>query len=167
MSRHMLVMFPLLVVGGVALAYGLPRSFHARLLPWNREGIPGLALAAAMLMTWMIPNALDSATESLLVDALKAVCLVVAGFALAVSMPVAGLVAQLFFVWNSVMMLVYAGVLYQSLPTRLCSAYLIDDQAQTGLYLVCFAVLLGMAWLGHAWCRLRFASSSGPGRRSR
>jgi len=157
----MLGMFPLLILCGVALAAGLPKRLRERLLPWNGEGIPGLAFGVAMLMVWMIPNALDSAVESLWVDVLKAVCLVAAGLAVALSLPIAGLVTQLFFVWNSVMMLVFAGVLYQSLPTRLCSAYLISDQAHTGLYLVLAAVLLGMAWLSHAWGRLRIAGPVG------
>lgn len=159
MLRHMLGVFPLLVCCGLALAFALPTSLHTRLAVWNWGGVSGLIVSVALLTTWMIPNALDGATESVSMDVLKTFSLVLAGLAMGISMPIAPLAIQLFFVWNGVMMLVFVGVLYQSLPTRLCSAYLIDDQATTGLYLVILAVLLGLIWLSCTWQRLQFGNT--------
>ncbi|TNE93414.1 MAG: hypothetical protein EP324_03330 [Gammaproteobacteria bacterium] len=153
MLRHMLVVMPLLVFAGFLFAYGVPRKVRRALRPWNKFGVPGLLLASGLIATWMIPFALDRAIENPQVDAAKTFSLFLAGIALALSLSLAPLVTQLFFIWNWVAMAVFTGVLYQSLPQRLCSAYLLDDQGRTGLGLVVFAAAIGCTWCASAWTR--------------
>lgn len=151
MLLHMLVVFPLLIVAGAALAAALPGRPVDWLKTWNNNGIPGLLVVSSVLTIWMIPLALDRAVENWWVDAVKTLSLVIAGAAMVVSLPRATRVVQLFFVWNWVGMAVFIGVLYQSLPVRLCSTYLINDQERTGLGMVIMAAVLGSIWCIHVW----------------
>lgn len=151
MVLHMLVVFPFLVIAGCVLAPLLPPAILGWLDRWNANGVPGLLFAISVLSIWMIPLALDRAVESLTVDVLKSLSVLLAGTALFISLPKAARVVQLFFVWNWVGMTVFIGVLYQSLPVRLCSTYLINDQERTGLGLVLLGAALGLAWCYYAW----------------
>lgn len=151
MMLHMLLVFPLLIVAGAALAHVVPAKCLSWLKAWNNNGIPGLLLVSSVFTIWMIPLALDRAVENWWVDAVKTLSLVLAGSALVISLPRATRVVQLFFVWNWVGMAVFVGVLYQSLPVRLCSTYLINDQDRTGLGMVIMAAALGLMWCIHVW----------------
>ncbi len=44
------------------------------------------------------------------------------------------------------------GQLYIDSPLRLCNAYLLDDQARLGQWLVSIAALLAVGWLAKAAC---------------
>lgn len=151
MVLHMLVVFPFLVGAGGLLARTLPAVVAGWTDRWNGSGVPGLLFAISVLSIWMIPLALDRAVESLAVDVVKSLSVLLAGTALFISLPKAGRIVQLIFVWNWVGMTVFIGVLYQSLPVRLCSTYLINDQERTGLGLVLLGAGLGLAWCYDAW----------------
>ena len=75
--------------------------------------------------------------------------LLLAGVALRLSWRPAGLVVQFFFLGNLLPMMVVVGQLYIDSPLRLCNAYLLDDQARLGAWLIGGAAVLGAAWL--AW----------------
>ena len=75
--------------------------------------------------------------------------LLLAGVALCLSWRPAGLVVQFFFLGNLLPMMVVVGQLYIDSPLRLCNAYLLDDQARLGAWLIGGAAVLGAAWL--AW----------------
>lgn len=151
MLRHMILLTPVLVALGTTFVHGIPTALLQRIRTWNRSGAPGLLLASGILATWMVPFALNRATEFIAVDTFKTVSLFLAGVALAVSLPVAQLVTQLFFVWNWVVMTAFIDVLFQVLPQRLCSTYLLDDQAQTGFLLTILAAVVGCGWCFYAW----------------
>jgi uncharacterized membrane protein YqjE len=72
---------------------------------------------------------------------------VLAGAALRLSWRAAGLVVQGFFLGNMLPMTAVVGQLYIDAPLRLCNAYLLDDQARLGQWLIALAVLLALAWL--------------------
>lgn len=100
MVSHMLVVFPVLVIAGVVLARMLPATVVSWTNRWNGNGVPGLLFAMAVLSIWMIPLALDRAVESLAVDLVKSLSVLLAGAALFISLPRAGRLVQLIFVWN-------------------------------------------------------------------
>lgn len=160
MLTHMLVQWPLLVLAGAVLAARLcmaPRC-AAAIARWNERGLPGLLYSTLALAFWMTPAALDHAVASAPWDAAKAVSLLAAGAALALSWRAAGPVVQAFFIGNAVWMTVAVGMLFQELPQRVCNAYLQDDQTLTGVALVALASVAGMAWATAAAMRLHRAS---------
>ena len=57
------------------------------------------------------------------------------------------LVVQGFFLGNVLPMTAVVGQLYIDAPLRLCNAYLLDDQARLGQWLIALAVLLALGWL--------------------
>lgn len=153
MVRYMVGVTPMLLAAGWIVA-GHPglRRLNAR---WNELGIPGFLIASSVLTVWMIPNALDWATAHADVDAVRTVSTFVAGAALRLSMLEAGLVVQTFFVGHAVTMTVFVGVLFQSMPQRLCNVYLVDDQARAGLGLVILGSVAGLVWVWSVWRRVQ------------
>ena len=100
-----------------------------------------------VLAVLMVPRVLDLALVSAPVEASKCVALLCAGAALRLSWAAAGLVVQGFFLGNMLPMTAVVGQLYIDSPLSLCNAYLLDDQARLGIWLVSFAALLAVAWL--------------------
>lgn len=145
---HMAVQFPLLMLTGVLLASGLSQRQQAAVARWNAHGASGLLLAALVLSVGMVPRLLDLALLHPGVEAAKFAALVLAGAALRLSWRPAGVVLQFFFLGNVLGMMAVVGMLYIDSPLRLCNAYLLDDQARLGRWLVGAASVLATGWLG-------------------
>jgi hypothetical protein len=152
MWRHMVLQFPFWMVVGALLAAGLPPVARARVARWNAHGISGLVGAGTVLAVLMVPRVLDLALVSTPIEAAKCAALLVAGAALRLSWRAAGLVVQGFFLGNMLPMTAVVGQLYIDSPLRLCNAYLLDDQARLGQWLVGAAALVAVGWLAQvAW----------------
>jgi hypothetical protein len=147
MVRHMLVQLPLLLLAGVALASGMTRAQRDAIASFNARGAAGILLALVLGACVMVPRVLDAAVASVASDALKALCLGVAGVALSVSWRAAGLAGQAFVVGNVCWMLAAVGLLLHDTPSRICASYLEGDQQRAGLGLVMMAVLIGLIWV--------------------
>jgi hypothetical protein len=156
MWRQMVLQFPLWLLSGALLVASLSSTARGRIARWNAFGISGLVGAGAVLAVLMVPRVLDLALVSLYVELAKCAALFLAGAALRLSWRAAGLVVQLFFLGNMLPMTAVVGQLYVDSPLRLCNAYLLDDQARLGEWLVSTAALLAVAWLGQvAWWAVR------------
>ncbi len=147
MLTHMLLQLPGLFCAGALLAPWLAARLRAS--SWNLGGVPMLFAASLAAVFWMLPIALDHAVASVSWDLAKAASLAAAGAVAAASWPLAPAVVQAFFVGNGVWMGITAGQLYQAADSRLCNAYLLFDQAATGMAMTGLAILLGALWL--AW----------------
>lgn len=147
MWRHMMLLYPLLMLAGGLLAGGLAPNARARIARWNTAGISGLLLAGAVLAVLMIPRVLDLALLRPGVEAAKCGALLLAGAALRLSWRPAGLVVQGFFLGNMLLMGAAIGQLYQNSPLRLCNAYLLDDQARLGAWLTGVSAALALGWI--------------------
>ena len=147
MWRHMVLQFPLLMAAGALLAAALPPRARGAVARWNAHGIAGLVLVAVVLAVLMVPRVLDLALRDGAIEAAKCAALVLAGAALRLSWRAAGLVVQGFFLGNVLPMTAVVGQLYIDAPLRLCNAYLLDDQARLGQWLIALAVLLALGWL--------------------
>ena len=147
MWRHMVLQFPLLMAAGALLAAALPPRARGAVARWNAHGIAGLVLVAGVLAVLMVPRVLDLALRDPAIEAAKVAVLLGAGAALRLSWRAAGLVVQGFFLGNVLPMTAVVGQLYIDAPLRLCNAYLLDDQARLGQWLIALAVLLALAWL--------------------
>ena len=149
MWRHMLLQFPAWLLAGALLVTALPPRARAAVARWNAHGIAGLLAVAVTLAVLMVPRVLDLALRRPDMEAAKLAALLLAGVALCLSWRPAGLVVQFFFLGNLLPMMVVVGQLYIDSPLRLCNAYLLDDQARLGAWLIGGAAVLGAAWL--AW----------------
>jgi hypothetical protein len=147
MWRHMVLQFPLLMAAGALLAAALPPRTRGAVARWNAHGIAGLVLVACVLAVLMVPRVLDLALRDPAIEAAKVAVLLGAGAALRLSWRAAGLVVQGFLLGNMLPMTAVVGQLYIDAPLRLCNAYLLDDQARLGQWLIALAVLLALAWL--------------------
>ena len=146
MLRHMAIELPLLLALGMvaaALSGQNAKAFNS----WNRRGLPGLVAATAIASYWMLPVALDLAVLDARWSVVKVASMVLAGAALGVSWPQAGIVLQAFFAINWSAMTLVAGLLYQDAPQQLCSVYLADQQGAAGRALVVFAAAGLAAWM--------------------
>ena len=156
MWRHMVLQFPLLMGAGALLAAALPPRARGAVARWNAHGIAGLVLVAVVLAVLMVPRVLDLALRDGAIEAAKGAALVLAGAALRLSWRAAGLVVQGFFLGNVLPMTAVVGQLYIDAPLRLCNAYLLDDQARLGQWLIALAVLLALGWLAQVgWWMVR------------
>ena len=147
MWRHMVLQFPLWMGAGALLVVLLPAPARALLARWNAYGISGLVGVGAVLAVLMVPRVLDLALVSPGIEAAKCGALLLAGALLRLSWRAAGLVVQGFFLGNLLPMTAVVGQLYIDSPLRLCNAYLLDDQARLGEWLVATAAVLAVAWL--------------------
>ena len=175
MARHMLLQFPLLMLAGVLLAGALPAAARRFVARWNAHGISGLVATALVLGLLMVPRVLDLALVSPAIELAKCSALVLVGAALRLSWRPAGLVVQGFFLGNVLPMMAVVGQLYVDSPTRVCNAYLLDDQVHLGQWLVGVAAAVALGWLvwaGYALVQRENAgvqaggSASKPGTRS-
>lgn len=132
MTQHMLVQYPAVLAAGALLVGAMPQRWQQGLQRFNELGIAGLLFVAVTMAVLMVPRVLDLALVDLRVEALKLLTLAVGGAALRLSWHRAGTVVQAFFLGNVLPMLAVAGTLYQDSTTRLCNAYLLDDQQTLG-----------------------------------
>ena len=149
MWRHMLVQFPLWLLVGAGGVGALPVRLRAFVARWNAHGISGLVATALVLAVLMVPRVLDLALVSVPIEAAKCTALVLAGAALRLSWRPAGWLVQGFFLGNVLPMTAVVGQLYIDSPVRVCNAYLLDDQARLGQWLVGVAIAVALGWL--AW----------------
>lgn len=154
MWRHMLLQFPLWMLAGALALGAVPPRGRVGLARWNAHGISGLVGVGVVLAVLMVPRVLDLALRDPMVELAKCAALLCAGAALRASWGVAGLVVQGFFLGNVLSMTVVVGQLYIDSPLRLCNAYLQDDQARLGAWLVGVAAVLALAWLAQVAWRL-------------
>jgi hypothetical protein len=145
MAAHMLLQFPLLIASGWVLAGTCPAQSR-----WPRgfdsldaHGLLGISFVSCVLAFWMIPTALDLALLSEPVRWAKYASLWFTGLALHRSRERLNTELAVFFVGTLVWMMATVGLVYQTMPQRLCVSYLIDEQRWTGIGLVAAALLLG------------------------
>ncbi len=147
MVWHMLVQFPALLLAGALLVGWLRPRWTVRVQRCNELGIAGLLAVALTLAMAMVPRLLDLALLDARVEALKLLALLLSGAALRLSWQRAGNVVQAFFLGNVLPMMTVAGTLFLDAPTRLCNAYLLDDQQTLGAALIAVSVAVLAAWL--------------------
>jgi tellurite resistance protein len=148
LAGHMLVQIPLLILAGGLLAIGIPGAGTACIQRINDNGAPGLVLAAALLLYWMLPRALDAALVSRAVEAAKFLSVPAIGALVVISWPRLGFVGRNFVILNAISMFAAEGWLFFIAPVRLCNAYLIDDQAMVG---AAFLTLSGTLFCSVLW----------------
>ena len=154
MVWHMVVQMPLLALGGWLLMSAAQRqqrsslsAWPTRLSHWNRYGLTGFIAALMVFAYWMLPLTLDRAVVLPTADALKVSSLLAAGALLRHSFTHSPAVLQLFFMGSAVPMAMWLGSYFASTDLRLCNAYSLQSQVNTGWGLAVLAGALGAVWL--------------------
>ena len=154
MVWHMVVQMPLLALGGWLLMSAAQRqqrsslsAWPTRLSHWNRYGLTGFIAALMVFAYWMLPLTLDRAVVLPTADALKVISLLAAGALLRHSFSHSPAVLQLFFMGSAVPMAMWLGSYFASTDLRLCNAYSLQSQVNTGWGLAALAGALGAVWL--------------------
>lgn len=152
MAWHMVFQMPLMVLGGWLAAGVLSPFFKLqRLASFNAFGLTGFMAAQVVVAYWMLPLAIDRAVVLPLVDALKLVTLFTSGMLLADAFKRAPTVLQLFFIGYWVSMMCWLGSYFVTTDLRLCNAYSLQSQINTGWGLLALGAALGLVWMASAW----------------
>lgn len=169
MLGHMLVQIPLLALAGGLVARAAAGGRPAALAGCNAGGFPGLLIALFAATVWMLPRMLDAALASPLTEAAKFASVpLFVGAPLALSWQLLPTVAR-GFVWaNLISQAAVLGWLYSVSPNRLCTRYLLDQQAALGaaLLLVAAIVAIALGWRAIARASVSRAPGTGTGRRN-
>lgn len=148
MALHMAVQLPLLAAVGWLLATALPSAVTKPLQSCNEHGIAGTVVAVLVALHWMLPRMLDAALAGGGVEAVKFVSLpLLVGLPLSLSWGRLNSVGRGFVLANLLSMLAVLGWLYLAAPVRVCSFYLIDQQAVLGRTLLGIAAAVGAVLL--------------------
>lgn len=157
MAWHMVFQMPLLVLSGWLTFNALSGSkLLQRLVSlnhFNQFGLTGFMAAQVIVSYWMLPLTIDRAVVLPLVDALKLLTLFICGLLLAAAFERAPTALQLFFIGYWVSMMAWLGIYFATTDLRLCNAYSLQSQVNTGWGLVALGGVLGVVWLGNAWRR--------------
>ena len=147
MAAHMLVQLPALAALGAYAALQLPPGVRRRLAGCNAGGVPFTLLALFAAAFWMLPRSLDGALNHAHLELAKFVSLpLLVGAPLALSWRRLGGIGRGFLWSNLLSMLIVLGWLYSVAPIRVCTNYLVDQQALLGRCLLLLATLL-VLWL--------------------
>ena len=154
MVWHMVVQMPLLALGGWLIMSAAQRRQRPALAgwavglgAWNRYGLTGFIAALMVFAYWMLPLTLDRAVVLPTADALKVSSLLAAGALLRHSFSHSPAVLQLFFMGSAVPMAMWLGSYFATTDLRLCNAYSLQSQVNTGWGLAALAGALGAVWL--------------------
>jgi hypothetical protein len=163
MAAHMLVQLPLLAALGAWAAGLLPVALRRWLDGSNAGGLPFTLLALFAAAFWMLPRSLDGALNHGYLELAKFVSLpLLVGVPLALSWRRLSAIGR-GFVWSKLLsMLVVLGWLYSVAPIRLCTNYLVDQQALLGRSLLLIAALLALWLAGRLFVGGRPAGAPDP-----
>lgn len=142
LASHMLVQLPLLALSGWLIGVATLGPVGLKFSRFNRRGLSGIVLFACLALIWMIPRLLEMSLVDPTIALSKFVTLALAGLALAWSYPIAPPVFRGVLFAQAVSMLAAFGWAYIAAPTRLCTAYLADDQFLTGALLLAGSLAL-------------------------
>ena len=147
MAWHMVFQMPLLVLGGWLAVRALPPYFSAPVVAsFNQFGLTGFMAAQVIVAYWMLPSAIDRAVVLPLVDVLKLLTLFITGMLLADAFSRAPGALQLFFMGYWVSMTAWLGIYFATTDLRLCNAYSLQSQSNTGWGLLVLGITLGTVW---------------------
>jgi hypothetical protein len=152
MAWHMVFQMPLLVAAGAPVARAVSTPvIPAKWADFNLFGLTGFMAAQGVIAYWMLPLAIDRAVVNPWFDVLKLLTLFVSGAVLRDAFQRAPMALQLFFIGYWVSMMCWLGIYFVTTDLRLCNAYSLESQIDTGWGLLALGLVLGMVWLGNAW----------------
>ena len=129
----------------IALGWTAARVWRAEATPWNPYGLTGLAFFLGAVGFWMIPRSVDAIGASEVVDQTMHLSLLLAGAALASSVPFMPFVVRAALGIYGAAMSVSLGMVYSSWSSLLCGTFDLAQQRAAGRWLLAaspFVILL-------------------------
>ncbi|WP_051631347.1 hypothetical protein [Afifella pfennigii] len=141
---HILVQLPMLAVAGALLP--VPAGWERARC--NAGGWAALLTAIFTIAYWMLPRTIDATLVVPWVEAAKFIALPLGvGFALRLGWARAHPLLRGFLKAQALAMLGVLAFLYTHAPVRLCTAYLMEEQARLGLGFLIVAGGLAVLWV--------------------
>ncbi len=138
MPRHQLIQLPLMLVIGLFIGYQ-NKNINITNLPW---GIAILILALFSLMFWMLPRSIDLTVVYPWFNRVMHLHIVGVGFFISLVFRNIMFEVQMAFLLMLSAMLIATGAVLKTFAILLCSSFTIEQQHETGLYLLSFGILL-------------------------
>lgn len=143
-SRHMLILFPGLTIGGAFLIDGL---FGGKFVVSEAVANSITIMSVFMMLFWMLPRYLDQSLINPIVEVLKFVTIpAVIGGGLALTWRKTNSFLRGFLQTNAISMLGVLAFLYTHAPVRICNSYLISEQYAVGVHFLWAAIGLTLYW---------------------
>ena len=136
MPRHQIIQLPAMVILGVLLAMPMHR-LQVKDTAW---GIALLIYVMASLIFWMLPHSFDYAFVETWFNRLMHVNMVTVGLFITAVMRGIRFEVKILFIGMVASMLMATGVALRSFNILLCSSYSIDQQRETGMYVILIGV---------------------------
>lgn len=171
MLWHMAIQMPLLILAGCLLmASAFPAPMTATVeqatqqsqLPsnaqgseWNVYGLTGFVFSFITITYWMLPSAIDRAVVLPSADVIKLLSLLACGASLRHSSVRAPALIQLFFLGNFLAMMLWLGSYFLQTDLRLCNAYSLQSQINTGWGLIAWGLGIGIFWVARQLIAMR------------
>ena len=166
MLWHMAIQMPLLILTGwLLMASGSPlpaagistrtnqltalqttSQTYSSCTEWNVYGLTGFVFSFITITYWMLPSAIDRAVVLPSADVIKLLSLLVCGASLRHSSVRAPALIQLFFLGNFLAMMLWLGSYFLQTDLRLCNAYSLQSQINTGWSLIAWGLGIGVFW---------------------
>ena len=162
MYRHLLIQIPSLILlgylGGKRFLKGSAPTGIEREL--NARGFSGLIFFTGVLIFWMLPLSIDSTVSSDLRDNLMHICMLFAGIFLASSERTAPPVLKSAYEIYFTAMIIAMGNIYAVYSELICASYTLEQQHQTGYFLLYLSPVLFFAVFIRSFRRMRHSGGS-------
>ena len=175
MLWHMAIQMPLLILTGwLLMASGsplpvarasrranqqTPMQINTQINPqaseWNVYGLTGFVFSFITITYWMLPSAIDRAVVLPSADMMKLMSLLACGASLRHSSVRAPALIQLFFLGNFLAMMLWLGSYFLQTDLRLCNAYSLQSQINTGWSLIAWGLGIGISWVARQLIAMR------------
>ena len=147
MFVQMVIQMPLLFIAGALLnRLSISKNITNIFGYWNVFGLTGFMLAQNILIYWMLPISIDRAVIMPLVDVVKVLTMILAGFFVGDALNKSPAALQLFFIGYFVAMMIWLGMYFIYTDARLCNAYSLNSQYWTGYGLCAISVMVAAYW---------------------
>ena len=138
MPRHQIIQLPAMFVLG--LFTGL--SFSGIVIKETSWGIAALIFIMASFVFWMLPHSIDEAVINPAINRVMHANMLVAGFLLMPALRNIVFEIKILFLGMLAAMVLATGIALRAFDILLCSSFSIDQQKDTGLYLMIIGFLL-------------------------
>ncbi|MBX2930775.1 MAG: hypothetical protein KF781_02375 [Chitinophagaceae bacterium] len=138
MPRHQLIQLPAMLLLGILLAY----CFSTLAIQDMYWGIAILIFIMASFIFWMLPHSIDVAVINKHFNRVMHINMLLSGFLLILVFRKIFFEVKILFLGMITAMLLASGITLSVFNMLLCSSFSIEQQKQTGLYLIFIAIAL-------------------------
>jgi len=138
MPRHQIIQLPAMLGLGIILGLNFPQ-FNIKETSW---AIAILIFIMASLIFWMLPHSIDYSVINKSFNRIMHLNMLLAGILLVAVLRNVLFEVKILFLGMLAAMLLATGIVLRSFNILLCSAFNINQQKETGLYLIIIGFLL-------------------------